>query len=223
MAPRVPSGNARGRGDDQRQLHLALRLHPARRGADAGRGFRRGRHDRHHPGARPPGHRLCGGRLARCQPDRRRLLRRAAGAQDHAARGLRHDAPPGAQRGQRSGPGRPRQFQGARRLPGGQGLGFSCGSGARHRARRELGHDRGKRGAPGQGQGRDPVRRRALLRRLQGRFRLRRGMPEGGARSGRALARAVRHQRRHAAPRGRAHRRAGDPGYPGQPYRDPLP
>ena len=55
-------------------------------------------------------------------------------------------------------------------------------------------------------------RLRALLRRLQGQPRLCAGRRAHGLRGRRALGRAVRHQRRHAAARGRAHRRRGDEG-----------
>ncbi len=64
------------------QAHLSLRHHAARRRADPGRRFRRARtRRRHRAGAGPARHRLHRGRLAGRQPDRRRLLRRAAGAE----------------------------------------------------------------------------------------------------------------------------------------------
>ena len=53
------------------------------------------------------------------------------------------------------------------------------------------------------------LRRRALLRRLQAQPRVHPARAGGGRRDGRRDARAVRHQRRLAAPRGRAHRRRG--------------
>src|SRR5580692_3352963 len=65
------------------------------------------------------------------------------------------------------------------------------------------------------GYGRGDVRRRAFLRRLQGQSRLRDGLPRRWREGGRALAGAVRHQRRDPAARGRAHRRRSgeeDPG-----------
>ena len=66
------------------------------------------------------------------------------------------------------------------------------------------------------------LRRRALLRRLQRQPRLRaRGAARRG-RGGRRRGRAVRHQRRHAAARGRRHRRRRRAGAPA-PARHPLP
>ena len=56
---------------------------------------------------------------------------------------------------------------------------------------------------------RGAARLRAFLRRLQGQSGLCAGLRQGGLRGGRALGRAVRHQRRHAAARGRGHRRRG--------------
>ena len=55
--------------------------------------------------------------------------------------------------------------------------------------------------------GRGDVRCRAFLRRLQGQSRLCDGLPRRGREGGRALAGAVRHQRRDPAARDRAHRR----------------
>ena len=52
------------------------------------------------------------------------------------------------------------------------------------------------------------VRRRALLRRLQAQSRVRAARARGGGDEGREPPRAVRHQRRRAAARGRADRRA---------------
>ena len=60
-------------------------------------------------------------------------------------------------------------------------------------------------------EGRGPaglLRRRALLRRLQGQPRVRAAGARGGGRQRRRLPGAVRHQRRLAAPRGAAHHRA---------------
>ena len=60
-----------------------------------------------------------------------------------------------------------------------------------------------------QGQGpRGAARLRAFLRRLQGQSGLCAGLRQGRLRGGRALGRAVRHQWRHAAARGRGDRRA---------------
>ena len=53
------------------------------------------------------------------------------------------------------------------------------------------------------------LRRRALLRRLQGQPRVRPARARGGRHQRRRLRRAVRHQRRLAAPRGAAHHRRG--------------
>ena len=53
------------------------------------------------------------------------------------------------------------------------------------------------------------LRRRALLRRLQGQPRVRPAGARGGGHQRRRLPRAVRHQRRVAAPRGAAHHRRG--------------
>ena len=60
-----------------------------------------------------------------------------------------------------------------------------------------------------QGQGpRSAARLRAFLRRLQGQSAICAGLRQGGLRRRRALGRAVRHQWRHAAARGRGDRRA---------------
>ena len=190
---------------------LPLRHHAARRRADAGRRFLGRRQDRHRAGARPARHRLHRGRLARRQPDRRRLLRRSAGA---------HAAPRFTAFGMTRRPGRSAAndpglagLLGAKargRLHGRQDLGLPCRCGARRPARREPRHDRA-RASPliEEAQGRGAVRRRAFLRRLQGQSRLRARLParrryEAGARwivlcdtNGGTLPR-----------RGRAHRRA---------------
>ena len=75
-------------------------------------------------------------------------------------------------------------------------------------AGREPGHGRGlgRLLSPGR-QGRGRLRRRALLRRLQGRPRLRPGDAACGARGRRRDARPVRHERRLHDRRGRGHRR----------------
>ena len=53
--------------------------------------------------------------------------------------------------------------------------------------------------------------------------RLRAGLRQGRLRRGRALGRALRHQRRRAAARGRSDRRRGGEGHPRRPCRHPCP
>ena len=98
-----------------------------------------------------------------------------------------------------------------------QGLGAARREGRARLARGEPGDDRRLGRVPrGRGQAR-AVRRRALLRRLRARPRLRAGLPARGRRGGRRAARAVRHQRRLAAAadpdgvRGRRRSAAGRP------------
>ena len=70
---------------------------------------------------------------------------------------------------------------------------------------------------------RGPARLRAFLRRLQGQSRLRARLRQGRLRGRRALGGAVRHQRRHAAPRDRGDRRRGGEGGAGRSRRHPRP
>ena len=70
---------------------------------------------------------------------------------------------------------------------------------------------------------RGAARLRAFLRRLQGQSGLCAGLRQGGLRGGRALGGAVRHQRRHAAARGRGDRRRGGQAHPRRPRRHPRP
>ena len=118
---------------------------------------------------------------------------------------------PGPQRRQRSGPGRAAGAAHAGRLPGGQELGFPCRCRAGHRAPGEYRDDRGDRGAR---------RRRAARETMfdaEHFFDGYKANPDyafdclQAARAGRrALDRAVRHQWRHLARRGLAHRRRSD-------------
>ena len=88
---------------------------------------------------------------------------------------------------------------------------------------REPDHDRGfgPRGRPARRGG--DARRRAFLRRLQGGCRVHAGLPAGGARSGCPLDRALRHQWRRPAARGRGGGRPGGAAHPGRAAGHPHP
>ena len=83
-------------------------------------------------------------------------------------------------------------------------------------------HPRQRRRRRRRGQG-GAGRLRALLRRLQGESRLRARLRQGRLRGRRALGGPVRHQWRHAAARGRAHRRRGGQARAGRASRHPCP
>ena len=142
------------------------------------------------------------------QPDRHRAVRRGAQARRHLHR-LRHDAaarPLGLERSRPRGAAR---RQGRRHLLRRQVLGLSRARRARDHAGGEPRLDPRQR-ARRQGQGpRGAARLRAFLRRLQGQSAIRARLRQGRLRRGRALGRAVRHQWRHAAARGRGDRRRG--------------
>ena len=176
------------------------------------------------PRPRRPRHRLRRGRLARRQPHRQRLLRRRAeaarrtltafGMTKRSGRSASNDEVLAEVLNAGTPGGLPRRQD--PRLP------------RRHRARRQpRGEPREHRhlGPLPEGQGpRGPVRRRALLRRLEGQPRLRARLPEGRARRRRPLGGALRHQRRHAAGRGRRDHRRGDRRrHPRRPARHPHP
>ena len=138
-------------------------------------------------------------------------------------RGLRHDQARRPLGRQRSRPPGRAAGQGRRHLPRRQGLGFS-------RPRRAGLHQRGKRRkrrAVREGhrrqQARGHDRLRALFRRLQGQpglcARGRRNRVQGR----RPLGRAVRHQRRHAAPRNHRDRDRGHQEDPRRPAGHPHP
>ena len=124
---------------------------------------------------------------------------------------LRHDQALRPQRRQRSRPRRRARRRGRCASASSARPGISTSTLALGIAleRESRDHPRVDRGGGGEGP-RGDVRRRAFLRRLQGQSRLRARLPQGGARGGGALDRAVRHQWRHAAARGRAHRRRGE-------------
>ena len=113
--------------------------------------------------------------------------------------------------------------QGAGDLHGRQVVGLPGRDRARHRARREPGDDRRQRPLRPRARPRDDVRRRALLRRLQGQPRLRAGLRARRLRGRRPLDRAVRHQRRQPAARGRGDRGGRRQPHPGRQPRHPLP
>ena len=81
--------------------------------------------------------------------------------------------------------------------------------GAADHARRGRGDGRRLGRVPARPRPAGAVRRRALLRRLQAQPRVRPAGARGGGREGRQPRRAVRHQRRLAAARGRGDRRRG--------------
>ena len=89
---------------DHGRAHLSLRHHPCATARRPRASISVARQVAHRAGARPARHRLCRGRLARRQPDRRCVLRRPAGTAARPLHRLRHDAAAGAQRRQRSGP-----------------------------------------------------------------------------------------------------------------------
>ena len=127
---------------------------------------------------------------------------------DHVHR-LRHDAAARPLDLERSGARRAARRQGRGDLLRRQVLGLSRPRRARDHARREPRLDPRQR-ARRQGQGpRGAARLRAFLRRLQGQSVLCAGLRAHRLRGGRALGGAVRHQRRHAAARGRGDRRRG--------------
>ena len=152
------------------------------------------------------------GRLSQLQPEGSRALRAArrdrAGAGDD--RRLRHDPPPRPQGRGRRGARRPGRQLRPGRLPGRQELGPAPGEGDQGLRRGEPGDDRRlDRLLPRAGQAPD-LRRRALLRRLPRRPRLRAGMRScrGGGR--RRERHPLRHQRRQPAGlRRRGDRRRG--------------
>ncbi len=183
--------------------HHAARRHPAR-GALA-LGERQGE-DR--PRARPARRALHRGRVARLQPQGRGVLPADAGiaAGLRADRGVRQHAAGGHPlRGRRQHPG----ARGGRHAggdAGGEDVDPARGPGAGDDAGGEPPHGGGQRRlVQAAGPGSD-LRRRALLRRLAARPRLRLRHPPGGRRGRRGHAGAVRYQRRRAA---RDRRRAG--------------
>ena len=160
------------------------------------------------------------------QPHRRRRVRRTPVAQDNArlvAFGMTRRAGRSAENDPglagRAGTARPR------RLPVRQGLGFPRRRGARRTARRERRAMIAESVATTR-----PSRKAEVMFDAEHFFDgykanpgLCAGLPQGGPRRRRPLGRAVRHQRRHAAGRDRAHRRRGRRGDPGQPSGHPLP
>ena len=143
------------------------------------------------------------------QPDRQRLLRRRADARPRTPHRLRHDQALGPLGRERRGAGRRCSNAGTPAVClVGKTHDFHVATALGISARREPREHRHLGRAP-DGQGpRGAVRRRALLRRLEGQPRLRARLPEGRARRRRPLGGALRHQRRHAARRGRRDHRA---------------
>ena len=189
---------------------LSLRHDVARRRADPGRRFQRRRTSAPSRSALDRlGIDYIEGGWPGANPTDTRFFADAAGAGPRQARRLRHDQALGPQRRQRSRARRRARRAGARHLPRRQELGLPGHAGARHRARGEPSLIRESIAAAVAQRPRGDVRRRAFLRRLQGQSRLCAGLPQGGRGGRRALDRAVRHQWRHAAARGRAHRRRG--------------
>ena len=199
---RMPRGAFLSRLD--RVRHPALRRHAARRHAGprphaVGRreGARRAQARR----AGRPSHR---GGLPVVEPQGARALRAAGPGALRARRHrrLRDDAPA------RCGGGRGRRPARARRLLRAgvhdrrQDVGPAPREGRARRPRREPGHDRRVGGLPGAGGQAGGLRRRALLRRLPRRPRLRVGLPARGGRRGRRDGRPLRHQRLVAAASG---------------------
>ena len=152
------------------------------------------------------------------------FFRGAAAARAGAADGVRDDQALGPLGLERRGAGRGGGRRHAGGLPRRQDPRLPCRDRARRQPRGEpREHRHSIRYLVGQGP-RGALRRRALLRRLEGEPRLRARLPAGGARRRRPLGRALRHQRRHAAGRGRRDHPRGDRGrHPGRPARHPHP
>ena len=122
-------------------------------------------------------------------------------AQARQADRVRHDPQGGRQGRRRSDPARAGRRADAGGLHRRQVLDPARHRGAGDDAGREPGDDSGQRRVPQEAGQRGGLRRRALLRRLPRRPRLRAGDAQGGRRRGRRLDRAVRHQRRQPAQR----------------------
>ena len=139
------------------------------------------------------------------------LFRRAEGdaALDLDARRLRVDAARQGQGRQRRHAAPPRGGQRRHRVHRRQVVGLPRARGARHHARRGRGDGRRLRRIPSQCGHGGALRRRALLRRLQAQSGVRVAHARGGGDEGCLARRAVRHQWRRIAARGRAHRAGG--------------
>ena len=134
---------------------------------------------------------------------------------------LRHDAAARPLDLERSRPRCAARRQGRGDLLRRQVLGLPRQGRARDHARGKPRLDPRQR-ARRQGQGpRGAARLRAFLRRLQGQPVLCAGLRQDRLRGGRALGGAVRHQRRHAAARGRGDRRRGGQAHPRRSSRHP--
>ena len=191
---------------------LPVRYDAARRRADDGRRLLGGRQAPHRRRARRPRRRLRRGRFSGRQRHRHAISRRAFEAQGGEADRLRHDEalrPLGLQRPRLAGG---IELARRRHLPRYQVVRLSRARGARHLQRGEPCGPRAVREGGGRDGPRVRHRLRTLLRRLQGKPAI---LARRGAyrlRGRRALGGAVRHQRRNAAARGRAHRRRGGEG-----------
>ena len=185
---------------DRRRPGRPLRHDPARRHAGREHHALARRQAAHRADARRVRHAVHRGRLARLQPEGHRVLRGrpddALGARE--ARRVRLDPPPLEQAGRRPEPARAGRRRDAGRDDLRQDLAAPRHRGPRRDARREPRHDRGLGRLRRRPRPRGGLRRRALLRRLQGRPRLRARDAAGGPPGRRADPRPVRHERRHA-------------------------
>ena len=204
----------------------ALRHHPARRHAGRGHVAVGGREAARRPPARRAGAGPHRGRIPQLQPQGAGAVRAPRPRALRARPDLRLRDDPPARGGRRRRPGAARD----RRLlrpgvhAGGQDLGPAPREGGQGRPRGEPAHDRRVRGVPaGAGQA-GHLRRRALLRRLRRRPRLRAAMPARGGGGGRRDRGVLRHQRRHASTcRGRRDGRRRVIGGRGRSGGDPHP
>ena len=189
-----------------------LRHHAARRRAVRGHLAHRRGQAAHRRAARLARRGLDRRRLPAGQPEGRRVLpaggHRALAVHGHP-RGLRLHAPAGGQGRCRPHPRRPRRRRHLHRVHRRQVVGLPRHRGAPDHARRGRGHGGGLRRLPEGGGAAGVLRRRALLRRVQGQRRVRPAGARGRRHQRRRLPRAVRHERRIPAPRGGAHRRRG--------------
>ena len=162
--------------------------------------------------ARLAGRSLHRSRLSGREPEGRRVLpaRAAGSAVDDVDVGrVRIDPPRQGKGRQRPEPALSRRRQRRHRVHRREIVGLPRRRGTRYDARRGRRDGGGLGGVPAGRRTRRDVRRGALLRRLQAQPRVHAAGARGGGDEGRVAARAVRHERRFPAARGRAHRARG--------------
>ena len=201
-----------------------LRHHPSRRYAGGGSRLLDGGQGPAGPAAGRPRRPLHRGRLARLQPEGHALLSPDPGraAQARPGRRLRRHPAGGHQGRRRPEPAGARRSADAGRHHLRQVVALPRHARAGHHAAREPRDDRRLGGLPGPARRGGRLRRRALLRRLQARPRVRAADAGGGRGRRRPVPGAVRHQRREPAARGRGDRARGAPARPDPPG-DPRP